>query len=382
MYSIPAYGSMIADQVRMQAYAQALRQAVRPGCVVVDVGTGTGIIALLACQFGACRVYAIEPDDSIQVARETAIANGYGEKIEFIQDVSTRVKLPEQCDVMVSDLRGVLPPFEHHILAVVDARRRFLAPAGVLIPQRDTLWAAVVEAPEAYGRRVGPWGINGYSFDLRPAQRMASNSWGRERLKPEQLLGEPSCWATLEYATVESPDIDGEFRCTTIRAGTAHGLLIWFDATLADGVGFSNSPYTPETIYGGAFFPWSEPVELAPGDTVTVALKADLVGEDYVWRWDTHVLDGAQPGQVKASFKQSTFFGAAVSATRLLRRASTYLPMLSEDGQIDQSILALTDGVSSLEEIARRVAARFPARFRRWEDALTRVAELSEKYSR
>src|SRR5437870_11229737 len=76
MYSVADYGIMIADRVRMEAYMQALRSAVRPGGVVVDIGTGTGIFALLACRFGARRVYAIEPNDAIQVAREIARANG------------------------------------------------------------------------------------------------------------------------------------------------------------------------------------------------------------------------------------------------------------------------------------------------------------------
>ncbi|MDH3444335.1 MAG: 50S ribosomal protein L11 methyltransferase, partial [Deltaproteobacteria bacterium] len=56
MYSIFDYGSMIADHVRMDAYARALRRAVTADSVVLDIGTGTGIFALLACQFGARRV--------------------------------------------------------------------------------------------------------------------------------------------------------------------------------------------------------------------------------------------------------------------------------------------------------------------------------------
>ena len=59
MYSLSTYGDMIADQPRMDAYLQALRQTVKPECVVADIGTGTGIFALLACKFGARRVYAI-----------------------------------------------------------------------------------------------------------------------------------------------------------------------------------------------------------------------------------------------------------------------------------------------------------------------------------
>ncbi|MGA9378220.1 MAG: 50S ribosomal protein L11 methyltransferase, partial [Phormidium sp.] len=100
MYSISGYGSMIADKGRMDAYVKALRQTVKPDSVVVDIGTGTGIFALLACQFGAKKVYAIEPSDAIQVAKEIAGKNGYGDRIIFIQDISTKVQLPELAKVI------------------------------------------------------------------------------------------------------------------------------------------------------------------------------------------------------------------------------------------------------------------------------------------
>ena len=109
MYSLSGYGEMIADRVRIAAYVQALRQAVRPGAVVVDIGTGPGIMAVLACQLGASRVYAIESDEIIQVARAIAAANGCADRIEFIEDLSTKVTLPVRADVIVSDMRGVLP---------------------------------------------------------------------------------------------------------------------------------------------------------------------------------------------------------------------------------------------------------------------------------
>ena len=64
MYTIPEYGRMMGDRVRMEAYTLALRQAVKPGSVVLDIGTGTGIFAVLACQFGARVVYALEPDEA------------------------------------------------------------------------------------------------------------------------------------------------------------------------------------------------------------------------------------------------------------------------------------------------------------------------------
>ena len=178
MYSLAGYGSMITDRVRMDAFARALRDVITPESVVVDIGTGTGILALLACRFGARRVYAIEPDDAIQVAREIAAANGYADRIDFIQAVSTKVTLPEQANVIVSDIGGMLPLFERHIPSIVDARRRFLAPGGVLIPQRDTTWAAVVEASDLFDSYIAPWDDR-FGFNMAAARTRVMNTLRR-----------------------------------------------------------------------------------------------------------------------------------------------------------------------------------------------------------
>jgi len=75
MYSVQSYGQMITDQVRMEPYVEALRRVIGPEKTVLDIGSGTGIIALLACQMGARHVYAIEPASAIEVAREVVAAN-------------------------------------------------------------------------------------------------------------------------------------------------------------------------------------------------------------------------------------------------------------------------------------------------------------------
>jgi protein arginine N-methyltransferase 1 len=379
-YSLAGYGAMIGDRVRTDAYVEALRRAVRPHSVVLDVGSGTGIFALLACKFGARRVYAVEPDNVIHVAREAAVRNGCADRIEFIQDLSTRACLPERADVIISDLRGILPLFQNHLASIADARRRLMAPGGVLIPCRDTLWAAVVEAPDLYSRHVTPWGGNTYGLDLEASCRLLTNTWQKGRVTPGQLLTPPQCWAELDYTTVESPDKTGSLTGTVGRPGTGHGLIVWFDTTLAEGVALSNAPGAPELIYGQAFFPWSHPIRLAAGDTLSATLRANLVGEDYLWRWDTCILDQGQAGRVKAGFKQSTFFGVPLSPGRLHKRSAGYVPTLSKEGQLDQFILAQMDGTTPAEAIARRVAGKFPERFPRWQDALAKVGELSAEY--
>src|SRR4030095_15908027 len=118
-YDIYDYGGMIRDRVRTDNYARALRASVNEDSVVLDIGTGVGIWSLLACQFGARKVYAIEPSDVIHVARELAVANGFADRIEFIQDLSTRISLPERADILVTDMHGVVPMFEQNLPSMI-----------------------------------------------------------------------------------------------------------------------------------------------------------------------------------------------------------------------------------------------------------------------
>jgi protein arginine N-methyltransferase 1 len=388
-YSLIGYGSMIEDHPRMNAYVVALRQAVRPGSVVLDIGAGTGIFSLLSVQFGAGHVHAVEPNDAVRVARDFAEANGCADRITFHQTLSTEISLPAPADVIISDLRGVLPLLQHHIPSIIDARQRHLADGGHLIPQCDTIWAALVDSPESYQQYERPWMVNDLGLEMRAGHPLVVNTWCRVTLTAERLLVPPQRWTTLDYRTVDSPHIDAKMIWTAERSGTAHGVLVWFDTQLLDGIGFSNAPDKPKLIYGQAFFPLQQPVHLAVGEQVVVRLAANLVAGEYVWRWETEVFSvpasssaRRSPPERRLRLLQSTFLGGALGLEKLHRCEAGYVPRLSTSGQIDRYLLSLIDGQLSLGEIARQAAEEFPHQFPRWQDALTRAAELADKFGK
>ena len=383
MYDIDEYGEMVADRVRTDAYEAALRASIVPGrSVVVDLGCGTGILAALACRLGAKRVYAIEPDDAIEVAREIAQANGFANRIEFYQGLSHAVQLPERADVVVSDLHGALPVFPGHFDAVIDARKRFLSPEGILIPRSESLWFAVAEAPELHQPVTVPWGERPYGLDLLPGAKLAANVRCRARFRRDQLLTDPVRWAELDYATLDAIDCTGAGEARAVRDGLGHGLCVWFDSVLAPGIGFSNAPGGVALVYGTMFFRWPRAVEIRAGQRVAVQMRATYVGNDYVWAWETSILGAPAPGQPLESFRQSNFFARPVTSESLRRRAAGFAPQLSEDGDMDLMILQAMARGESIGDIAREVAARYPQRFPGLPAALARVADLSSKYAR
>jgi protein arginine N-methyltransferase 1 len=381
MYSLSDYGELIADRVRMEAFAEALRRTVKPGSVVLEIGTGPGIFAIFACQLGAGRVVAIEPQGIIQSARENADINQCSDRIEFIEGLSTNVSPSVQADVVISDIRGVLPPFGSHIPSIVDARRRFLRAGGVLIPREETIWGAVVETPKHYSEIVDPWERNVLDIGMGATRRLAVNALLKVRVTPDQLLASPQLWMTMNYLTIEDQPFRGEMRWTIERDALGHGIVAWFDSDLADGVSFSNAPGAPHAIYASLFFPWTHPIQLAKGETVCIQLEAIPATDDYVWRWTTRVEPVDTSGKVRHLFDQSTLATSMVSLDTLRKLASGHTPRLSGEGVLDRTILSMMDGRSTLEEISRKLAVEFPDRFSGWHDAMKFVGAVSRKYS-
>ena len=384
IYSFNDYGRMIADRVRMDTYAQALKAALTPDSVVLDIGAATGIHALLACKFGARRVYAVEPDDAIYLAREAAAANGFAGRIDFIQDLSTRISLPEPADIIVSDLRGVLPLYGQHIPSIVDARQRHLVAGGLLIPKRDTLWAALVEARSVYREVVEPWDLP-YGLNMESAKEIALNrldSANTDTIRPGHLLTEPRRWAVLDYASIQSPDVQDDVSLRATRDGTAHGWLIWFDVELTDGIGFANRPGQAEfaEVYGRAFLPLLQPVPVAEGDSVALSIQATLVGQEYIWDWATRIHAGDRLAAAKAEFEQSTAFDGVLDSRQLARQVADQRPVLSQEGGIDRSILASMDGHNTIDDIASRLQDIYPDHFETPHEAITYIHQLAQHY--
>lgn len=382
MYSINDFGHMIADERRTDAYVAALQRAITADTVVLDMGTGTGLFAMLACRFGARHVYAMEPGDAIHVARKIAQENGCADRVTFIQDFSTRVTLPERANVVISDLHGVLPYYQAHLPSIIDARQRHLAAGGILIPQQDMMWAAVITAPGQYEEYVRPWVRNKYDLSMQAACRIVTNLWSKDKVMSEQFIVEPQSLATLDYMTIASPDLCATLNWTVEQTGTAHGFSAWFDTKVAESICLSNAPGLPELVYGHAFFPWTNPVTLSAGDEIRILLQATLIGDDYVWRWDTRITSQNEPGRVKANFKQSTFHGNVLSSAQLSKKTANYVATLSEDGEIDHFILKMMDGRTPSGEIADGLTKSFPNHFSSWDEALGRVGKLTQKYSR
>ncbi|MEM6794797.1 MAG: 50S ribosomal protein L11 methyltransferase [Acidobacteriota bacterium] len=381
MYGLPDYARMLAEPVRFSAYRRAIERAVCPGDVVIDLGAGPGIFSLLAAQAGARRVYAVEPDPVVQWVDELASRNGLEDRIEAVPRLSTGWTPEQPADVVISDLRGILPTFYDHLASLRDARIRLLRSGGQLIPARDELWTAAVSAPEALARHLGGFrAVPG--LDLEPPRRAASHLYFRAELGAEALASEPRLLGAVEYGASEETSFRGEV-VLELRGGPVDGLAVWFDAWLDIVETFSNSPEAAKTIYGQAVFPLPDVFESRPGDRMTLRFSAHRADPDYVYRWAGRVERQGSPKPALV-FDQSTFHGAPLAPLDLARRAPDFVPRLGDEARIDAWVLGQLGASSgaSLGEVAEGLVSRFPERFADAHQALRHAARVADRYSR
>lgn len=283
---LSVHREMLADNVRIEAYDKAIRNVVRPGKTVVDVGTGTGILAILCARAGARRVYAIECRPIIDLAKEIARANGFEHKIMFLRGDSRHLTIPEKVDVVVSEVIGHTVLEENMLDTILDARVRFLKERGTMIPES----ARVMFAPTSNystARDMNFWKRKLSGISLKPGWNRVVNTVYVSHIKPKNLLSEGRVLRLIDFKKNVHTDLKGKMNFKIKHHGTFHGFAAWFEALLSKKgqVHVRTSPFDPPTHWKCAFFPVQQPVRVSPEDRISLSLSCYSTGTSSVWKW-------------------------------------------------------------------------------------------------
>jgi len=272
---------MMNDAPRNAAYEEAIRRVVRPGDLVLEIGTGSGLLAMMAARAGA-RVVTCEGDPAIAaVARRIVAANGFADRItvvnRFSSELTVGTELPEPADVLLSEILSSDLLSERVVPAVADARARLLKPGARLIPEQGGV-RAVLAGGEHLEKNYFVGEVHG--FDLSPFTAITART-GRFDWKrvPFEVLSPSFQAITVDFAgTLPAGPERQVLRVPVTRPGRCAGILQWIWLKLADGVEFENRPDTTDPASGwqtGVFLP-KAPVELSEGETVDVRVFHDL----------------------------------------------------------------------------------------------------------
>ncbi len=367
------HASLVADAGRVDRFREAIHAVVGPGDVVVDIGTGTGLLAYYACQAGAARVYAIEKGPIVNLARELAARNGFDDRVEFFEDLSYRVELPERADVLITETLWNFGLGEGMVGFLVDARRRFLKPGARIIPGAVDLHVAPVQADGCYGMLAGR-PANRHGLDLSPFRAYQLNNVHMPHLGDEGFLADPALLVSTELDASATPDFDATVVAAVTMPGLLHGICGWFRSRLAPGVELHNEPPSTQSSWAHAFFPAERPVAVLPRDEIS--MRIDTSDDGSVWRWRIGVRRG---GRALAAFDQSSARGFPSASGA---GAGGEGPRATPLGEVVGWVLQAMDGTRSVAQLEADVLERFGRRFARPEEAVALVRATAKQHGR
>lgn len=277
---IPAWHiPMINDVERNDAYDAALRRAVKPGDLVLEIGTGSGLVAMMAARAGAAKVVTCEVLPALaEAARETIAQNGYADRISVICKKSTQLELgkdlPEKADVFVSELIniGMLAPNMLQILT--HARRNLVKPEGAIVPAAARIHAALLECPllAAINPVGGIAGFDMSNFDQFRSPAYAQIDLGAD---PHHLLSAPFNALDFDFR-IDMPTMGSQIlTIPVLHDGILHGVAFWFDLFLDDSVTYQSNSLARSNHWKQAAEFFAKPVTVRAGDEIRLEVGYD-----------------------------------------------------------------------------------------------------------
>jgi len=245
---------MLKDDIRTRAYRDSLLKNAHllKDKIVLDIGCGTGILSMFAAQAGAKHVYAVDMSDIADTAREIVRANGLSDRITVIKGNIEELDLPvDKVDVIVSEWMGYCLLYEAMFDSVLVARDRWLAPGGMLLPDKATMYITAIEDEKYKNEKIHFWD-NVYGFNMSCVKGAAMFEPLVDTVESNQICTTvQKIWeADLLTVTKQDLEIEAGFQLKAKRNDYCHALVIWFDVGFTQGhkeIWLSTSPMTRST---------------------------------------------------------------------------------------------------------------------------------------
>ncbi|MEL7219325.1 MAG: 50S ribosomal protein L11 methyltransferase, partial [Pseudomonadota bacterium] len=237
------HGFMLRDFIRNRTYRRAIERFAKDR-VVLDIGTGSGLLAMMAARAGAAHVYACEVNPILAASAQSVVdANDLSDKITIYAKHSAKLDalsdLGGGVDLVVSEIfsdsllsEGVLPSLDH-------ARNHLCRPDAVMLPDQASI---MVGLADFHGEPAHPETVEG--FDVSRFQRhmntvehsAASNTKLSLRSEPAELFRFNFNMKTPQAQTGQNELI------LERREGHVQGVAQWIRLQFAPDLTYENQP--------------------------------------------------------------------------------------------------------------------------------------------
>uniref|UniRef100_UPI00358E504A protein arginine N-methyltransferase 1-like n=1 Tax=Myxine glutinosa TaxID=7769 RepID=UPI00358E504A len=269
---------MLKDEVRTRTYRNAMyhnRHLFRDK-VVLDVGSGTGILCMFAAKAGARCVFGIECSNIADYSQKIVQANNMEHVVTIVKGKVEEVELPmEKVDIIISEWMGYCLFYESMLNTVLFARDKWLKPSGAIFPDRASLYLTAIEDRQYKENKIN-WWEDVYGFDMSCIRDVAIQEPLVDVVEPKQVVTNACLVKEVDIYTVKVEDLNftSPFCLQVRRADYVHALVAYFTVEFTrchKRTGFSTAPDAPYTH-------WKQTVFYLKEDCLTVKPSEEIFG--------------------------------------------------------------------------------------------------------
>jgi protein arginine N-methyltransferase 1 len=266
---------MLKDEVRTLTYRNSMwhNKHLFKNKIVLDVGCGTGILSMFAAKAGAAHVYGVDMSGIVEQAKEIVKVNGLADKVTIIRGKVEEIKLPvEKVDIIISEWMGYCLFYESMLDTVLYARDKWLAPDGLMFPDRATLFVTAIEDRQYKDDKIN-WWDDVYGFDMSCIRSVALQEPLVDVVDRNQVVSNACLLKEIDIQTCTKDDIpfNSPFSLTIKRNDYVQALVTFFNMEFTKchkRVGFSTAPEAPYTHWKQTVFYLEDYITCKKGEEV------------------------------------------------------------------------------------------------------------------